>query len=176
MIREARETDLEGLLNLYLHLHENSVPELTERVKETWNKIINNDDYHLIVAEEDGKIVSSCTCVVVPNLTRNVSPYALVENVVTHADYRNKGLASACLEYAKNIATENNCYKIMLITGSSNPKTHEFYRNAGYSSEGKTAYYNKLRDVEWKSVHCHSVDTMYSVCYCQIIGSLFVET
>jgi len=152
MIREAEEKDLKGLLELYLHLHETSVPETDEKLKNTWNKILGNSDYHLIVAEEDGRIVSSCTCIVVPNLTRGGLPYALVENVVTHSDYRERHLASACLEYASKIAEENDCYKIMLITGSHDPKTHDFYRNAGYSSDGKTAYYCMLKEVNWKNV------------------------
>lgn len=150
MIREIEETDLIGLLELYTHLHEIQVPAINKHVEDVWNRILNNPDYHLIVAEEDDKIVASCTCVIVPNLTRQVSPYALVENVVTHENYRCKGLASACLDYAGQIATENGCYKMMLITGSSNPDTHAFYKKNGYFSDGKTAYYKKLKDVNWK--------------------------
>jgi len=150
MIREIEEKDLEGLMNLYLHLHETSVPKMDEHILSTWEHIINDDNYHIIVAEEDGIIVSSCTCIIVPNLTRNVAPYALVENVVTHSDYRGKGLATSCLMYAKEIAEGKGCYKIMLITGSSNPKTHDFYRKAGFSSDGKTAYYYLLKEVNWK--------------------------
>lgn len=152
MIREATEKDLDGLLELYLHLHEISIPKKDEHLLATWNKILDNEDYHLIVAEEEGKLVASCTCIVVPNLTRDVSPYALVENVVTHKDYRGRGLASECLEYAKRIAKENGCYKLMLITGSKEQKTHDFYKRAGYFSEGKTAYYNLLKEVNWKKL------------------------
>lgn len=61
---------------------------------------MNDNNHHLIVCEVDGKIVASCVCVVIPNLTRNVRPYAFVENVVTHADYRKKGYATDCLNYA----------------------------------------------------------------------------
>lgn len=152
MIREARENDLSSMLELYLHLHEVSIPEDSEHLRNVWGKIMLNDDYHLIVAEEDGRLVSSCTCIIVPNLTRGASPYALVENVVTHADYRGRGLASACLDFAKNIAEANGCYKMMLITGSSNPKTHDFYKHAGYCADGKTAYYRLLKEVNWKKV------------------------
>ncbi len=140
MIREAEFDDLDGILALYLHLHEKSIAKHDETLDKTWNKILSDEDYHLIVCEKDGMIVSSCTCIVVPNLTRTVRPYILIENVVTHPDYRNKGCAGSCLSYAKDIALKNNCYKMMLMTGSKDPATHRFYEKNGFSSKDKTAY------------------------------------
>lgn len=101
---------------------------------------MNDTNHHLIVCEVDGKIVASCVCVIIPNLTRNVRPYAFVENVVAHGEYRKKGYATVCLNFAKKIAEENYCYKIMLLTGSKEESTLNFYRNAGYSSSDKTAF------------------------------------
>lgn len=97
-------------------------------------------NYHLIVCEIDCKIVASCVCVIIPYLTRNVRPYTFVENVVTHAEYRKKGYATDCLNFAKKIAEENHCYKMMLLTGSKEEGTLNFYRNAGYNSSDKTAF------------------------------------
>ena len=140
MIREAKESDLLPLLELYLHLHEKQVPEQNEHLTKVWQGILQDKNHHLIVCEEDGQIVSSCVCVVILNLTRNVRPYALIENVVTHPDYRQRGLASACLDYAKQIAQKENCYKIMLLTGAKDEATLNFYRKAGYNSSDKTAF------------------------------------
>lgn len=140
IIREADKNDLDEILQLYLHLHEKSIPQDSRLLRETWDSIINDVNHHLIVCEADGKIVSSCVCVIIPNLTRNVRPYAFVENVVTQEEYRKKGYATACLNYAKRIAEEKNCYKIMLLTGSKEDSTLKFYRNAGYNSSDKTAF------------------------------------
>ena len=140
MVREARKDDLDSLLNLYLFLHEDSIPDHDRHLKDTWELIINDENHHIIVNEVDGMIVSSCVCVIIPNLTRNVRPYAFVENVVTHRDYREKGLASACLDYVREIARKENCYKMMLLTGSKDPKTLRFYESAGYNSSDKTAF------------------------------------
>lgn len=140
MVREARKEDLNEILELYLCLHESSVPEPSAHLSDTWERIVCDGNHHLIVNETDGKIVSSCVCVIIPNLTRNVRPYAFVENVVTHTDYRGRGLASECLEFARSIATQNNCYKMMLLTGSKNPAMLDFYRRAGYNSADKTAF------------------------------------
>ena len=140
MIREAREEDLEKILKLYLNLHEDSIPEHDDHLAKTWEQIINDSNHHLIVNEVDGKIVSSCVCVIIPNLTRGVRPYAFVENVVTHADYRKNGYAHECLDYAKQIAQRENCYKMMLLTGSKRSETLAFYEHAGYNSTDKTAF------------------------------------
>ena len=140
MIREAKYDDLDEILQLYLHLHEERIPEDTEHLRNTWENIINDTNHHLIVCEVDDKIVASCVCVIIPNLTRNVRPYAFLENVVTHGDYRKKGYATACLDFAMQIEKYNNCYKIMLLTGSKEESTLNFYRNAGYNNSDKTAF------------------------------------
>lgn len=140
MIREIKENELQELLKLYTHLHELGVPEHSENLEKTWNAICNDENHHIIVCEVDGKIVSSCVCVIIPNLTRNIRPYAFIENVVTHADYRGKGYATMCLNYAKELARKANCYKMMLLTGSKNDNTLNFYKKAGYNSEDKTAF------------------------------------
>ncbi len=140
MVREVRKNELNELLKLYLFLHEKSVPEMTEHLKSTWNTILNDKNHHIIVKEIDGKIVSSCVCVIIPNLTRNIRPYAFIENVVTHSEYRGHGYATECLNYAKNIAVRENCYKMMLLTGSKEETVLNFYTNAGYNSTDKTAF------------------------------------
>ena len=140
MIREAVQSDLDAILELYLFLHEDRVPEKDEHLRETWMQIIQDPNHHLIVNVVDDKIVSSCVCVIIPNLIRNVRPYAFIENVVTHEDYRGKGYAGECLEYARQIAEKENCYKMMLLTGSKKQETLRFYEKNGYNSSDKTAF------------------------------------
>ena len=60
--------------------------------------------------------------------------------MVTHPDYRKKGLATACLDYAKGIAEKEGCYKIMLLTGSKEESTLRFYERAGFNRNDKTAF------------------------------------
>ncbi len=127
-------------MKLYMQLHNNPMPEKTTEIMELWNKIVEDKNHHIIVAEEDGKIVSSCVCVIIPNLTHNQQSYAFIENVVTDKNYRKKGLATQCLNYAKDIALKENCYKLMLLTSSKEESTLNFYRRAGYNSEDKTAF------------------------------------
>lgn len=140
MIREVGEKDLHDLLQLYMQLHDNPMPEFTKELSELWESILEDKNHHIIVAEEEGRIVSSCVCVIIPNLTRSQRPYAFVENVITDEAYRGKGLASACLDYAKRLAEKENCYKMMLLTGSREEGTLRFYERAGYNRNDKTAF------------------------------------
>ena len=140
MVREAVRKDLHDLLSLYLFLHEEAVHEDGHHLNNVWNTIIEDSNHHIIVNEIDGRIISSCVCIIIPNLTRNVRPYAFLENVVTHAEYQHKGYSRECLEYAKKLAIKNNCYKIMLLTGSKEDSTLSFYKNAGYNCTDKTAF------------------------------------
>lgn len=126
--------------HLRIDTHEDNKVMQRAIQKVAWQQILEDKNHHLIVYEQEGRIVSSCVCVIIPNLTRGVRPYAFVENVVTHGDHRGKGYASRCLDYARQIARENNCYKMMLLTGSKKEKTLRFYENAGYNSSDKTAF------------------------------------
>lgn len=140
-VREVREDDLNGLLHLYEQLHNSKVVINENDLSQLWEKILKDKNHHIIVGVgEDGKVISSCVCVVISNLTHNQQPYALIENVITDEAYRKKGWATKCLDYAKEIAIKENCYKIMLMTGSKHNATLQFYRNAGYNSEDKTAF------------------------------------
>ena len=140
MIREITSEDYTGLMKLYAQLHDTSLPEKDGPADELWAKILSDWDHHIIVAEEDGEIVSSCVCVVIPCLTRAQRPFALIENVVTDINHRRKGLASACLRYAKEIAVNENCYKLMLMTDSKQEGIFRFYESAGYNRLDKTAF------------------------------------
>jgi len=140
MIREINIDDFDGLMELYMHLHDNPFPEKTDKLMDLWQQIVNDANHHIIVAVEDDRIVSSCVCVIIPNLTHGMQPYAFIENVVTMKEYRGRGLATQCLNFARNIAISENCYKMMLLTGSKEEKTLDFYRRAGYNSNDKTAF------------------------------------
>lgn len=144
VIREVTENDLSGLLELYMQLHDNPMPCINIDLKTLWNCILDFKDHHVIIGVADDKIISSCVLVIVRNLTHNQRPYALVENVVTDENNRNKGYGMAILNCAKEIAIKENCYKIMLMTGSKEESTLRFYERAGYNRRDKTAFIQHL--------------------------------
>jgi GNAT superfamily N-acetyltransferase len=139
-LRPAGHTDLAGLLDLYRHLQpDDPVPDPAQ-AEAMWSALMRSDLTTVIVAEIAGVLASSCTLVIVPNLTRGARPYAVIENVVTHPAHRRTGLGRAVLVAALDAAWQANCYKVMLASGSRREETLRFYEGAGFERGGKTFF------------------------------------
>lgn len=147
IIRKALPKDADDLKILYFENLTN-YPPLEKQDMDKWrviiDKLLNSDTSYLLVAEVDGKAVSTVYLTVIINLTHNLRPFGVIENVVTHIDYRNRGYASALLNEATNIAKEHNCYKVFLETGSKNENTINFYRNNGFELDMKRSCLKRL--------------------------------
>jgi len=146
-IRKATKADAYELKTLYFE-YLTRFPPRKEQDMSLWEKLLGkfekDENMHLLVAEEDGKVVSSVQMAIIETLTHNVRPFAVIENVVTHPDYRNRGFASALLEKASEIAKEHRCYKVFLETGSNKESTLNFYRKNGFAIDEKHSCLKRL--------------------------------
>lgn len=146
-IRKATGADANDLKILYFE-YLTHFPPKEEQDMDLWRNLLDkfekDENMHLLVIEEDGKVVSSVQMAVIENLTHNVRPFAVIENVVTHIGYRNKGYASALLEKASEIAREHGCYKVFLETGSNKESTLNFYRKNGFAIDEKHSCLKRL--------------------------------
>ncbi len=138
-IRFAGREDIPRLLALYRHLDAEDRETPVETAVANWERLKQYPGSDIAVGFVADEMVATCTLVVVPNLTRGGTPYALIENVVTHAGHRNKGYGKAVLAYAAEAAWRAGCYKIMLLTGSKRPQTLKFYQDAGFE-QSKTGF------------------------------------
>ena len=94
VIKKATDDDLHKLLELYTHLHDNPLPQIDLRIENIWSRIMSDVNHHILLGYLGRELVSSCVIVVIENLTRSQRPYAIIENVITHPDYRKNGYAS----------------------------------------------------------------------------------
>ena len=147
IIRKAKSTDANDLKVLYFD-HLTHFPPKEEQDMNLWRKLLEkfekDENMHLLVIEEDGKCVSSVQMAIIESLTHNIRPFAVIENVVTHARYRKRGYASALLEKATEIAKERGCYKVFLETGSNKESTLNFYKNSGFALDEKHSCLKRL--------------------------------
>jgi GNAT superfamily N-acetyltransferase len=138
MIRVAEGRDFDGTMNLLRQLNP-ADPVITDgRDEDVFAEILENMNLKLIVMEEQSKIVSTCYLNIIPNLTRNASPYAVLENVVTDAGFRKRGFGKATIRFALDYAWQAGCYKVMLLTSREN--THPFYKSCGFIADEKFAF------------------------------------
>ena len=138
-IRTARPADLPSLLALYRHLSSSEPaspgPE-AERILQEFERYPGSAIYIGLLGDT---LVASCALVVVPNLTRGGRPYAQIENVVTDANFRQRGFGRAVLHAAIAASWDRGCYKVMLMTGSKKPETLAFYEAVGFQ-QTKTGF------------------------------------
>ncbi len=138
-IRPATQADLPALLALYRHLNADDPEIAPDIAAERFAEITAQPGMTVLIGLSGEALTASVTLVVIPNLTRSGTPYALIENVVTHAEYRKRGHARALIRHAFASAWRQGCYKVMLLTGSKDPATLAFYERCGFT-QNKTGF------------------------------------
>ena len=139
VIRSASRPDLPQLLALYPHLDPTDrIPSL-DVAERRFEALHNYRGSAIFIGAVDGAVVTSCTLVIIPNLTRGGQPYGLIENVVTHSAFRGRGFGKQVLQAAVAAARQADCYEVMLMTGSKRPSTLAFYASAGFE-QNKTGF------------------------------------
>ena len=142
--RRLNAADLPSLLELYRQLDEDDEPRTPEQSEKVWEEISGNDNIQYFGAVENGKVVSTCYAVYIPNLTRGNRGICFIENVVTDREYRKQGLASRVIDMAVAFAKERHCYKAILQSGMARTEAHRFYENKGFNGGSKKAFDMRL--------------------------------
>jgi GNAT superfamily N-acetyltransferase len=139
--RKILHSERRVLLGLYQHLNLND-PILPDDIflDHQWADFLSDPKIACYIAETDEEIISSCTLVIIPNLTRGARPYGLIENVVTKPAHRKKGVGTKLLRFALSEAWNANCYKVMLLTGRKDEETLHFYEKAGFKRNVKIGF------------------------------------
>lgn len=140
-IRLLTEHDIYAIATLYQFLNPDDSPiDINNESLTVWQEILANPSVSMLGYEYDDEVVSCCTLCVIPNMSRGMKPYGLIENVATHPDYRKRGFATTLLNTAQSIAWELGCYKVMLLTGSKKESTLKFYKKCGFLAEKKQGF------------------------------------
>ena len=142
--RRLTASDLVSLLDLYSQLDANEREYSIDQSKEVWKEIEADDNIQYFGAIDDGKVVSTCYAVYIPNLTRGNRGISFIENVITDKEYRRRGLASRVIEMAIAFAKDRHCYKVILQSGMTRMEAHQLYESKGFNGESKRAFDMRL--------------------------------
>ena len=140
-VRKSNTDDLPKIMFLYSFLNENDSTPSKETLDSVWNYINKNQDkYTYFVIEDNNELLATCNISIIPNLTRGARPFAIIENVVTHPDYRRMGLGKKIIETAIDYAKNQNCYKVMLLSNTKRKDAHKFYETIGFNGDEKKGF------------------------------------
>lgn len=146
-VRNIKSDELDKLISLYQHLHPQDATASKEALEKTWQTIQEHPSlFRYFVIEKEDQIIASCNLSLIPNFTRGARPIGLIENVVTHADFRNQGLGKTIIKHAVSVARENNCYKVMLLSDIKRTDSHHFYRKLGFNGDSKKGFVLRMED------------------------------
>ncbi|HDN9016236.1 GNAT family N-acetyltransferase [Aeromonas salmonicida] len=132
VIRTCNEQDVAGLLALYRELRPHD-PQLVE-AEAALASLLAQSHVRLIVAEVEGQLAATCQLGVIPTLTNGSRPFGIIEHVITAARFRRQGLSQKVLEQALAIAWQQDCYKVMLLSGEGRESAHRLYEKLGFKA------------------------------------------
>ena len=116
-VRPAVGADFQAICRLYAELQPKRPPPTDGRGERLWQDLLAHAGTTVFVLDEGNGPVAAVTLHVLPNLTYGGAPYALIENVITAAERRGKGLGHEIMAHALEQARSAGCYKAMLLTG-----------------------------------------------------------
>lgn len=139
-IRSARTEDLAGILELYRELRPADPPLSPSLAQQRLRELIENPLTHVIVVDSGEQLVGTCMLGLIPTLTNGARPFGMIEHVVTANAVRGQGIGKQMLRFVIDLAWQNNCYKVMLLSGMQRVEAHGFYENLGFRGDVEKGY------------------------------------
>ncbi len=149
IIRQAKEEDINRLLELYDELViTHSEIELDQKrsyedYQRSFTQMNNITGHNLLVIEYNGKVVGTATLLIIPSLSHNACPWAVIEHLIIDPNYQGQHHGKRLMQHIINEARDAGCYKIILSSNKKRREAHEFYQALGFeaSSEGFSLYF-----------------------------------
>lgn len=119
-------------LSQVLKLHSTLIPfEISfDKSFEIYKEMLKNENYYLVVAKEDNKIIGSaigicCKCLAVS--------FLVIEDVIVKDGLRGKGLGKKLMQSLDEFAERKHCAYAILVSSDFRKNAHKFYENIGFT-------------------------------------------
>jgi N-acetylglutamate synthase-like GNAT family acetyltransferase len=131
-IRKATQHDIPRILELYEQLTDEKQNISSNTVQRVFAEILAMPNQEYLVAEKDNLVVGTLFLQIVPNLTHNARPWAILENIVVDSQYRRQGIGRLLIEQSLSRSREAGCYKVQLLSNKKRTEAHQFYHSSGF--------------------------------------------
>ncbi len=141
-VEPAQLTDLDDLVNLLniLFSQESEFKPNVDAQKKGLSLILSNNQIgQIFVARYQKKVVGMVSLLFTVS-TALGAKVAILEDMVVHPDYRDKGVGSKLLSFARDYALQNAILRITLLTDADNLNAHRFYARHGFSQSAMVAF------------------------------------
>lgn len=130
---QLREEYLEEVAQLY----DAERPMNTNRIKmkQTFLKIKDNQDYQMIVVKHDDTIVGFANAIIHHDIFEENNPFLTIWSVRVKDIYRRQGIGTQLFQYIEKLAKDKNCEFICLVAEKENVGANMFYQKLGYECE-----------------------------------------
>lgn len=137
--RLATEDDLGAIVTMLADdslgaTRESIALPLSERYTNAFQRIAQDPNQELTLAELNGEIVGTFQLTFMQYLTHQGGLRAQIEAVRVHSAYRGMGIGAAMFQYALSRAKEKGCYMVQLTTDKQRSDAIRFYESLGFVS------------------------------------------
>jgi len=86
----------------------------------------------LLVIAHGRRVVGTASLIIVPNISYEGRPHAIVENVVVGEAERSKRMGERLMRHCLDLAREAGCTRLSLSTDARRTGAHRFYERLGF--------------------------------------------
>ena len=97
-------------------------------------------DITYYVALDNEEVIGSCFITIIPNLSKGIRAFGIIENVITDKKYRGKGIGKKLMNMAIEKAKKEKCYKVQLMSNVKRIDAHKFYEKIGFDGASKKGF------------------------------------
>lgn len=130
VIEKLKYEDIGQLIELYKDISDfkNSIEESTK----VYEKIIDNDDYLLLVAKENEEVIGTLLGVCCRGLGCNGKPFLVIEDVVVKSNVRGSGIGTKLFKEMEKYSEKKQCAYELIVSSDFRKNAHRFYEKMGF--------------------------------------------
>ncbi|MFI6470524.1 GNAT family N-acetyltransferase [Streptomyces sp. NPDC050516] len=137
VIRPARPEDIPAIVAMLaddpLGAQRESPDDLTP-YRTAFDRLADDPNQHLVVADRGGEVVGTLQLTVVPGLSRRGSTRSIIEGVRVHGAERGRGLGTRLIAWAVDESGRQGCQLVQLTSDATRTDAHRFYERLGFEA------------------------------------------